>query len=167
MRKILLILIFIPFIGKGQIKMIENTSSTQEIVGKLENALGVMKIFKYNKLSSIFYNVSFKNMKYMELNDYTEFTFEETSNDFESLYSMIIDGFNFENKGVLYEHALNYKIYNEIILDIGKGRRVYLMYGKKGLAPIAFKFLYKDENGIEGWSQWLRLKQINKLFGKK
>jgi hypothetical protein len=79
---------------------------------------------------------------------------------------MIIDGFNFEKKGVLYKHALNYKIYNEIIIDIGNGRRVFLMYGKKGLAPITFKFLYKDEHGTESWSQWLNKKQINKLFGK-
>ena len=41
------------------------------------------------------------------------------------------------------------------------------MYGKKGLAPITFKFLYKDESGNESWSQWLNKKQINKLFGKQ
>ena len=165
MKKLLLILLCLPMIGLGQIKKIENTT-TQNVIGKLDNILGVMSITKYHRISSVDYKVYFRNLKYMELNVYSEFTFEETGSDFESLYSMIIDGFNFEKKGVLYKHALNYKIYNEIIIDIGNGRRVFLMYGKKGLAPITFKFLYKDEHGTESWSQWLNKKQINKLFGK-
>ena len=166
MKKLLLILLCLPMIGFGQIKKIENTT-TQKEIGKLDNILGVMSITKYNKINSVDYKVYFRNCKYMELNVYSEFTFEETGSDLENLYSMIIDGFNFEKKGVLYKHALNYKIYNEIIIDIGKERRVFLMYGKKGLAPITFKFLYKDEYGTESWSQWLNKKQINKLFGKQ
>ena len=166
MKKLLLILLCLPMIGLGQIKRIENTT-TQKKIGKLDNILGVMSITKYNKINSVDYKVYFRNCKYMELNDYSEFTFEETGSDLESLYSMIIDGFNFEKKGVLYKHALNYKIYNEIIIDIGKERRVFLMYGKKGFAPITFKFLYKDEYGTESWSQWLNKKQINKFFGKQ
>jgi hypothetical protein len=165
MKKLLLILLCAPMIGVGQIKKIENTT-TQKEIGKLDNILGVTSITKYNKNNSVNYKVYFRNCKYMELNVYSEFTFEETGGDFESLYSTIIDGFNFEEKGVLYKHALNYKIYNEIILDIGNGNRVFLIYGKKGFAPITFKFLYKDEHGAESWSQWLNKKQINKLFGK-
>ena len=166
MKKLLLILLCLPFIGFGQIKRIENTT-TQKEIGKLDNILGVMKIIKYDRENSVEYKISFRNVKYMELNEYSEFNFYETGSDLEDLYLMIMDGFDFEKKGVLYKHALNYKIYNEIIIDIGKERRVFLMYGKKGLAPITFKFLYKDEYGTESWSHWLNRKQINKLFGKQ
>jgi hypothetical protein len=166
MKKLLLILLCLPLIGFGQIKKIENTT-TQKEIGKLDNILGVMKIIEYDRENSVEYKIFFRNLKYMELNEYSEFSFYETGNDFDNLYSMIIEGFDFEDKGVLYKHALNYKIYNEIILDIGSDRRVFLMYGKKGFAPITFKFLYKDEYETESWSQWLNKKQINKLFGKK
>ena len=166
MKKLLFILLALPMIGFGQIKRIENTS-TQKEIGKLDNILGVMKIVKHDRENSVEYKISFRNLKYMELNKYSEFNFNETGSDLENLYLMIMDGFDFEKKGVLYKHALNYKIYNEIIIDIGKERRVSLMYGKKGLAPITFKFLYNDENGTESWSQWLNRKQINKLFGKQ
>ena len=166
MKKLLLILLCFPMIGFGQIKRIENTT-TQKEIGSYSHLLGVMKIIKYDRENSVEYKISFRNVKYMELNEYSDFTFEETGSDLENLYSMIMDGFDFEKKGVLYKHALNYKIYNEIIIDIGKERRVFLMYGKKGLAPITFKFLYKDEYGTESWSQWLNRKQINKLFGKQ
>ena len=113
MKKLLLILLCLPMIGFGQIKKIENTT-TQKEIGKLDNILGVTSITKYNKINSVDYKVYFRNCKYMELNVYSEFTFEETGSDLENLYSMIIDGFNFEKKGVLYKHALNYKIYNDI-----------------------------------------------------
>ena len=45
MKKLLLILLCLPFVGFGQIKIIENTT-TQKEIGKLENMLGVMKIIK-------------------------------------------------------------------------------------------------------------------------
>tara|TARA_B110000240_G_scaffold155938_1_gene173219 strand:+ start:182 stop:688 length:507 start_codon:yes stop_codon:yes gene_type:complete len=168
MKKLLLILLCLPLIGFGQINRIETGNDKRTEIGSLSNVLGDMKILKtvseYSNLTT--YNISYRNCKYMNINDYSEFTFNETGNDLENLYSMIIDEFDFEKKGVLYKHALNYKIFNEIKIDIGKGRTLFLMYGKKGLAPITFKFLYKDESGNESWSQWLNKKQINKLFGK-
>jgi len=163
-----LILLCLPLIGFGQINRIETGNDTKTEIGSLNNMLGEMKILKtkseYSNLTT--YKISYRNCKYMNINDYSEFSFNETGNDLENLYSMIIEGFDFKNKGVLYKHALNYKIFNEIIIDIGKGRTLFLMYGKKGFAPITFKFLYKDEFGAESWSQWLNKKQINKLFGK-
>ena len=97
MKKLLLVLLCLPMIGFGQIKKIENTT-TQKEIGKLNNMLGVMSITKYNRINSVDYKVYFRNLKYMELDVYSEFTFQETGNDLESLYSMIIDGFNFEKK---------------------------------------------------------------------
>ena len=163
MKKLLLILLCLPFIGFGQIKKIQNTLKRTEI----GSILG-LKIIKYESESdkSISYNVFYKNLKYNVLDDASSFSFNETGNDFESLYSMIMDGFNFENKKPLRKVALNYKLYNEIILDIGSNQTLYLRYGKKGFAPIAFQFYLIDANGIESWSYWLSKKQINKLFGK-
>jgi hypothetical protein len=173
MKKLLLIFFCLPILGLGQIKKINNTNSSTEIeIGRLADRLGIlgeMKLLKYNYHESkkVTYKVSFKNLKYMNLNQYSSFEFIETGEDFESLYNMILEGFDLPKGEVLYKHALNYKIYHEILIDIGNDRVVYLMYGKKGFAPITFKFLYKDEYGVESWSLWLNKKQISKLFGKK
>tara|TARA_B100001093_G_scaffold508406_1_gene570540 strand:+ start:38 stop:493 length:456 start_codon:yes stop_codon:yes gene_type:complete len=150
-------------IGSGQIKKIENTLKSTEI----GSILG-LKIIKYESKSdkSISYNVVYKNLKYNVLNESSSFSFNETGDDFDNLYSMIMDGFNFENKKPLRKVALNYKLYNEIILDIGSNQTLFLRYGKKGFAPIAFQFYLIDANGIESWSYWLSKKQINKLFQK-
>ena len=80
MKKLLLILLCLPIIGFGQIKIIENTIKQKEI-GKLENILGVMKIIKYDMQNSIEYKIVFRNLKYMESNVYSEFSFNETGKD--------------------------------------------------------------------------------------
>ena len=85
MKKLLIILLCLPFIGFGQIKRIENTT-TQKEIGKLDNILGVMKIIKYDRENSVEYKISFRNVKYMELNEYSEFNFYETGSDLEDLY---------------------------------------------------------------------------------
>ena len=169
MKKLLLILLCVPLIGLGQIKKIERAESkvTKSEIGSLSNILGEMKILKHESSGTIMYTIEYRNCKYMETVSYSEFDFFETGDDLDNLYSMIIEGFNFTNKEVLYKHALNYKIYNEIILDIGDEKTLFLLYGKKGFAPITFKFLYKDQYGTESWSQWLNKKQINKLFSKE
>jgi len=159
MKKLLLILLCLPMIGFGQIQKVEKTTTNVGSVVGLD-------INKIDTPNNVEYEVIFRNLKYVEINVISKFTFFETGSDFENLYSMIIDGYSFENTKVLYKHALNYKIYNEVTIDIGSNRTVSLLYGKKGFAPISFKFLYKDELGIESWSYWLSKKQINKLFGK-
>ena len=163
MRQILLIFIFLPFFSFSQIKKIEKSSKRTEI-----GSIVGLKIIKNESEfdNSISYNVVFSNLKYSQLNDVSSFSFNETGNDFNNLYSMIIEGFNFENTKPLRKVASNYKLYNEITLDIGSNQTLYLRYGKKGLAPITFQFYLIDENGIDSWSYWLSKKQINKLFSK-
>lgn len=163
MKQISLILILLPFLSFGQIKKIENSLNRTEI-----GSIVGLKIIKFKSESdnSISYNVIYKNLKYNLLKDVSSFSFNETGNDFDNLYSMIIEGFNFENSKPLRKVALNYKLYNEIILDIGSNQTLYLRYGKKGLAPIAFQFYLIDENGVDSWSYWISKKQLNKLFSK-
>jgi len=79
MKKLLLIFFCLPILGLGQIKKINNTNSSTEIeIGRLADRLGVlgeMKLLKYNYHESkkVTYKVSFKNLKYMNLNQYSSF----------------------------------------------------------------------------------------------
>lgn len=172
MKKLFYLILIIPFLSFGQITKVEREPVVENIIGSINDlgfGIGPMELVEITNSNNTTtkYRISYKNLKYMELSEYSSFNFYETGGDLEALYTLIMEGFDAPNEKVLYKHALNYKIYNEITVDIGEDGTIFLMYGKKGFAPITFKFLHKDKFGAESWSMWLSKKQINKLFGKK
>jgi len=154
MKKVLYImLLLIPLVGFGQIKKIQ-TSIEENTIGSLpDRGLGVMELIKYESDSSTVYELLYKNLKYMDINDYSTFHFEDTGGDLNALYSMIIDGFTTQPKE------------NKIRLDIGNGNTLILEY-RSNFRIISMRFYHINKLGLDSWSQWLSKKQLIRLFDK-
>ena len=154
MKKTLYILLFLPLLGFGQIKKIEKTFTEYKIGVLPDRGLGTMELIKYEADSLTSYNLLYKNLKYMNINDYSTISFRETGGDLQGLYSKIIDGFKTLPKD------------NEIRLDIGDGNTLILEY-RSNFRIISMRFYHINKTGLHSWSQWLAKKQLIRLFDKK
>ena len=69
MKKTLYILLFLPLLGFGQIKKIEKTFTEYKIGVLPDRGLGTMELIKYEADSLTSYNLLYKNLKYMNINE--------------------------------------------------------------------------------------------------
>jgi len=148
MKKITLFLILINCICFGQIKQLETTKRNE--IGKIA-PMGVF-IVSLEKIDNSIYVFTYRDVQYSTINEYKHFSFDETGNDLENLYSIISNGFNDMPK-------------EPIMLEMKKGEYLFLNYTKMmGVKNVQFGVSTITQPN--GYCRGLTKKEINKLFGK-
>ena len=100
------------------------------------------------------YTVFFKNIEPNENGSSTKFNFKDLAGDFESLYTIISDGFNASPVA-------------DIKLDLPNDI-VWLRYTKNLQKVVTMQFMSKDKiTLVIGTSESMTKVDINSLFGKK
>jgi hypothetical protein len=142
MKKLIMLLILIPFMGLGQLEFKEKKDPVT--IGEVKVAGTFYGSTMYLESHDV-YVIFFRNLKYQHIKDIKNFTIGNKE-DLNSLYDIIIK--NIVNKS---KHSLE--------LDKGKGKVLRLEFAKKQV-----QFWYYD--GVS-WSLSLYFneKQINQLFG--
>ena len=101
------------------------------------------------------YTFYYQDTKFNHLKNYKSFSFEDTDNAFESLYEMIMQGFeNTPDKDVMIELPKSF---------------VWLRY-VKALGVVNFRFSSSVNKAADtpiGFSIYMTKKKVSKLFGKK
>ena len=148
--KLLLIALLFSFNSFAQIQTVQNADI--ELIGKIA-LLGEVQI-ECTKIDNT-YTFYYQDTKFQHLKNYKSFSFKDTDNAFESLYEMIMEGFeNIPNKDVMIELPKSF---------------VWLRY-VKALGVVNFSFassVGKSGDAPIGFSVYMTKKKVSKLFGKK
>ena len=150
MKKIFTVsLLLVAFLGFSQIRVIPTVPV--EKIGRIgEN--GTSDIFIQKEGNE--YTVSFKNTELTELGTTTRFSFKDLAGDFQSLYTIISDGFNAANTA-------------DIKLDL-PNEIVWLHYVKNLQKVVSMQFMTKSKtSAATGISEFMTKEDVNDLFGKK
>lgn len=100
------------------------------------------------------YTVSFKNTELTELGTTTRFSFKDLAGDFQSLYTIISDGYAAAKTA-------------DIKLDLPNDT-VWLHYVKNLQKVVSMQFITKSKSSAAtGLSEFMTIEDINDLFGKK
>ena len=147
MKKILLLLLVIPFIGFSQVGKKEVVDIKWTQVGKLTNPYKFVELEYKEYDGERTYKLSFQNMEYMEIVDIGTITFTASQEDIEYIRQTLIDG------------CLLKKNAEAITLEIGQGTLLIRpMSGKNNVR------MYYDEKGKTLKHTWFTKKQIDKVF---
>ena len=92
MKKILLLLLVIPFIGFSQVGKKEVVDIKWTQVGKLTNPYKFVELEYKEYDGERTYKLSFQNMEYMEIVDIGTITFTASQEDIEYIRQTLIDG---------------------------------------------------------------------------
>lgn len=145
MKKATLILLLTATFSFSQISKV--AIATPESIGKI--ASFGKTFIECDKLNDE-YTFTYHDHNYLQLDVYKSFSFKDENNAFDTLYSMIMNGF--ENKP---EEAVFISIPNGIV------KLEFL----KTLGVTNFRFIH-TENEVTGIGPWLTEKKLKKLFGK-
>jgi hypothetical protein len=150
MKKIftILVLILMSISTFGQIKKIESPKTV--VIGKIA-PLGSL-VASIEKTEDNTYIFTYRDVNKSPLDVYKSFYFKETGHDFESLYQMIINGFEEIPKEALIVEVPNGKLY--ISFD-------------KSMGVVNATISSETETELLGYCRALTKRDVNKLFGKK
>lgn len=148
--KITFLLLFVSAVSFAQIKVKEASEDKQEVIGELKT-FGEVQFFMTK--SENMYIMSFKDINFTKLLQYETFTFNDVDNAFESLYKLIIDGF--ESKPD-----------EPIVLELPEGDLEIHFPKLMGIVNVQFKFTKKSNPSYTAVSGGLTEKKVMKLFGK-
>lgn len=150
MKKITLFLLFmISAISSAQLKRIEKAPNENDLIGKVSVAGNFA--MKIEKLGDTYY-FTYRDVNFKHIYETKEFKLQDIDNAFESLYAILVDGFESMPK-------------ESIELEFPDGM-LSLQYTKVfGISSVCF--YHTDKNGITGYTMEINRKQIDKLFGKK
>ena len=150
MKKIIAIaFLLVNYIGLSQVKVIPTVPI--EKIGRIgENGSSDIYVQKEGNEYTFF----FKNIEPNETSSSTKFNFKDLTGDFESLYTIISDGFNASPVA-------------DIKLDLPNDI-VWLRYTKSLQKVVTLQFVSKDKiTLVIGTSDFMSKADINNLFGKK
>ena len=144
MKKLLLLLMFVPLMTIGQVKKMD---SKAEEVGVAKN-FGV-EIAKLSKVAGEpdYYFITYNNLKYNILTDVDSFGFKDIDGAFDYLYNGIVDVYKNKSKNVEFELA-------DGTLSV-----------QHQMGTVRFYFVNKA--GVESQTGYISKKQMATLFGKK
>ena len=144
MKKLLLLLMFVPLMTIGQVKKMD---SKAEEVGVAIN-FGV-EIAKLSKVAGEpdYYFITYNNLKYNILTDVDSFGFKDIDGAFDYLYNGIVDVYKNKSKNVEFELS-------DGTLSV-----------QHQMGTVRFYFVNKA--GVESWTGYISKKQMATLFGKK
>jgi hypothetical protein len=150
MKKFIAILfLFVNYFGYSQIKVIETVPI--EKVGRI-GANGTNDIYILKEGNE--YKIFFKNTEPTDMNSSRSFNFKDLTGDFESLYTIISDGFN-------ATPLLDIKL--ELPNDF-----VWLHYTKNLQKAVTLQFMTNNKaTSVSGISDSMTRADINSLFGEK
>lgn len=145
MKKVLLVLtlVFVNF-GFSQIKVSESLNSEE---------IGKVQFINLTKTGNI-YVIAYKDIKFMQVNEVKSFGFENLNNDLDSLYNMIMSGFD-----NMPTDDIKLELPNDVVW----------LHFEKNLGVVSFQFIHEvnKNNKVVGYSRYLNKNQVMKLFGKK
>ncbi|MDC3314928.1 hypothetical protein OAV08_00995 [Flavobacteriaceae bacterium] len=144
MKKLLLLLMFVPLMTIGQVKKMD---SKAEEVGVAKN-FGV-EIAKLSKVAGEpdYYFFTYNNLKYDIITDVDSFGFKDIDGAFDYLYNGIVDVYKNKSKAVEFELA-------DGMLSV-----------QHQMGAVRFYFINKA--GVDSWTGYMTKKQMATLFGKK
>tara|TARA_B100000963_G_C22133270_1_gene454243 strand:+ start:65 stop:535 length:471 start_codon:yes stop_codon:yes gene_type:complete len=149
MKKLIILLLFIPILSFGQIKKVDE-STEPVVVGQAKNFTVV--IATMNKIAGDpdYYFVTFNNIKYETLTDIKSFGFLDVDGAFDYLYSAVAAAAKAGKK--------------EIDFDLKDGRLSIDIVKALGVVNVQFRWI---ENTVLSYSGYMTPKQYAKLFAKK
>lgn len=150
MRKLftVLVLVFVAFNSASQIKQIE--VAKRELIGKI-SPLGNL-VISLEKSGSEEYIFTYRDVSLSPLDVYKSFRFKETGNDLDSLYSIIMRGFEEKPR-------------EAIVIEVPNGK-LYLNYDSNmGVSSLIISSSRDTE--ASGYCRALTKRDVNKLFGKR
>ena len=147
MKKLLLLLLFIPLLGFSQIGEVKSIDDPEEILVGYNN-----KMTKFHKLSysvnsdnKKLYTISYRNMKYQQIDEYGSFSFTAADEEIEYLYNFFLEQMS-DKSGKTIELGEN-KIFAR---KMGKAVRI------SDTTP-----------GVIDNNFWLLKKDLERFFGKR
>jgi len=145
MKKLLLLLLFIPLVSFGQIK--KTDSSKYILVGEAK-VFGQTQVSLYKDTGNPdYYFFSYINRKYKILTDADSFGFKDIDGAFDYLYDSILEGFKNKSKTVSFELEEG-----TLIVKYGGG---------------SIQFYFTNKAGIDSFTGYMTKKAFSALFGKK
>ena len=149
MKKLIILLLFIPILSFGQIKKVD-ASAEPVVVGQAKNFTVV--IATMNKIAGDpdYYFVTFQNIKYQTITDVKSFGFLDVDGAFDYLYSAVAAAAKAGKK--------------EIDFDLKDGRLSVDIAKALGVVNVQFRWI---ENTVLSYSGYMTPKQYAKLFAKK
>ncbi|MCO6148755.1 hypothetical protein [Flavobacterium sp. NRK1] len=156
MKKIILFLLLLTaVVSNAQIKQVQEEESSLTEIGTISPLGQPMHMVCYKDEETNVYIFKYLDTEYKTLKQYEHFMFKDTGNDFETLYTTIIDGLKEkEKKSIKLELESNF---------------VWINFVKSfGMTLVSFSSIEgKNESLHKGTSNMFTKKQIEKLFGKK
>tara|TARA_B110000483_G_C17801860_1_gene391693 strand:- start:41 stop:484 length:444 start_codon:yes stop_codon:yes gene_type:complete len=147
MKKLLLLLLFIPLLGFSQIGEVKSIDDPEEILVGYNN-----KMTKFHKLSyslnsdnKKLYTISYRNMKYQQIDEYGSFSFTAADEEIEYLYNFFLEQMS-DKSGKTIELGEN-KIFAR---KVGKAVQI------SDMTP-----------GVIDNNFWLLKKDLERFFGKR
>ena len=147
MKKLLLLLMFTPLVSFSQIGEVKSVDDPEEILVGYNN-----KMTKFHKLSysvnsdnKKLYTISYRNMKYQQIDEYGSFSFTATDEEIEYLYNFFLEQMS-DKSGKTIELGEN-KIFAR---KVGKSVQI------SDITP-----------GVIDNNFWLLKKDLERFFGKR
>ncbi|TRW23987.1 hypothetical protein FMM05_12580 [Flavobacterium zepuense] len=148
---ILLFTVMLTTVSFAQIKKVDTTTSSGEVIGKIE-PFGQSLEMECTKNGNV-YNFRYLDHQYSTLKEYANFSFEDVDNSFEDFYKMTIELFETKPK-------------ESVMLEV-KDYYIWVAYKKTmGIASVSFKSSLKTVGAPISYTKEFNKKQIEKLFGK-
>lgn len=156
MKKILLLtaatFLSFFFTGYSQIKLSkQNDVDCNEIGNVKALATPMIEMQRCESDNMVTYSIHYKDIQYKQIEEWKSFYFVEEDDAFETLYKLIMDGFETVPK-------------KDIVIDLPKGS-VHLHF-KKSLGLVSLQFIHFSPANVMGTSPAITKKQVQKLFGK-
>jgi len=149
----LLVMLFVASMSFGQLKKVDTSNMEKSVeIGKIQ-PLGQTPHMELTKLGNT-YTFTYKDVEFKTIDQYRKFTLNETGSDLETLYQMIMEGY--EKKPV-----------DPIMLEL-TDNIVWLRFEKSfGMTVLKISSTEKYPNAPITQSNMFTKKQVEKLFGKK
>jgi|GEM_PF-2558558 len=145
MKNLILLLTIVLSSGSFAQIRIEHPEKTEQI-GKI--MAGLISLDKTGDI----YRICYDDAKFTKIRAFKCFSFQETGNDLDNLYSIISKGFEAGKK-------------DDIHLDLPDDKVVLNFEKHFGIVSMRFSQLDKS-TGIFGFSGYMTKKQVDRLFGK-
>ena len=149
MKKLILLLLFIPLVSFGQVGKKEVKDIKWNKVGKLTNPYKYVELEYKEYDNERTYRLSFQNLEYSRITDTANIIFTGTPDDIKYIKQTLIEGCALKKNSEAIE------------LEIGSGTLLIVHNSGKSNVKIAYVEEYEPMRYT-----WLSKAQIDKVFGK-
>ena len=146
MKKLIIILLFVPLISLGQIGKVEENENKTVVIGVADKMVGYPRLSNLEGTDA--YVIYYRNLEYRQLEDFKTFTFNATKEELDYLYNALLEPLVKKDK-------------SKKSITVGD---VTLNFQKKSSSITVF--VDHPVGETDGWMGFLSKKQLARLFGK-